>query len=93
MPLHLAQHTLVHPSLGLWQSGVLFKERWVLMGGLGEVCATDSGAGRSMSRIVSLYKSLSDTSAWPSAPTHFTHTSHTHTHALDSWMALTVGHV
>jgi len=46
------------------------------MGGLGEVCATDSGAGRSMSRIVSLYKSLSDTSAWPSAPTH-SHTLHT----------------
>lgn len=54
------------------------------MGGLGEVCATDSGAGRSMRRIVSLYKSLSDTSAWPSAPTH-SHTHFTRSHSTPGW--------
>lgn len=46
--------------------------------------------GRSMRRIVSLYKSLSDTSAWPSAPTH----THLHSHTRH-WTVLTVtaGHI
>lgn len=42
----------------------------------GEVREADSGAARSMSRIVSFYKSVSDTSPWPSACCPLLHTSH-----------------
>lgn len=72
---------------------LLFKERRGQRGGPGEGRARyvqqTVEPGRSMSRIVSLYKSVSDNSSWPSAccwlfaHTHFTHSWGRHTfHAL-----------